>query len=164
MIVRPWMLAPAVVIVAIVAAILVLSRQPASVVQVPSAPPHDLPVAATAAAPSVSAPPAPVVSALPSAPLPAPAAMSEGDLMTELRADADSNPTRALALAQDAERRFPDSQYAPEYEMIKIKALYKLDRPSEGRGAAEKMVNQYPGNPFANEVEKHTGAHPHVPH
>ena len=84
--------------------------------------------------------------------------------MKELRADQDSNPERALALAQQAERRFPDSVDAPEYEMIKVKSLYKLGRDGEGRGAAEKMVNQYPGNSFAIEVERNTGAHPHISH
>jgi len=42
--------------------------------------------------------------------------------------------------------------------------LYRLGKPSEGRGAAEAMVNKYPSSPWALEVEKQTGAHPYVQH
>jgi TolA-binding protein len=84
--------------------------------------------------------------------------------MQRLRAIEDSDPAQALDLARDGDRRFPKSRDSAERAMIEVKSLAREGKLSEARGAAEVMVNQYPGTPWALEVERHTGAHPHVRH
>jgi hypothetical protein len=81
--------------------------------------------------------------------------------MTRLRAIASSDPTAAVELAREGNRRFPDSADAPERTSILIHALSALDRPSDARGEAEDMVNHYPDSPWVQEVERFTGAHRH---
>jgi hypothetical protein len=83
--------------------------------------------------------------------------------MTHLRAIQDSDPAQALVLARDGNARFPESADAAERAEIVVKSLALLGKPSEARREAEAMVNRYPGTPWALEVEKHTGAHPHRP-
>jgi hypothetical protein len=107
------------------------------------------PPAARSAAPTTPAPPA------------EPPPADEASLMTRLRAAAASDPARAVALARDGNRRFPDSADAPERTSILVHALAALDRPSEARGEAEDMVNRYPDSAWVQEVERFTGAHRH---
>jgi hypothetical protein len=75
-----------------------------------------------------------------------------------------SNPTRALEMAREGQKRWPHSKRAAEFARTEVKCLYALGKPSEGRGAAEAMVNKYVGSPWALEVERETGAHPYVNH
>ena len=85
-------------------------------------------------------------------------------LAGEMHALEDSDPERALELAERGQALWPAGPRAPEFAASRVKCLYRLDRPSEGRGAAEAMVNKYPTSPWALEVERQTGAHPHVDH
>jgi TolA-binding protein len=98
-----------------------------------------------------------------SAPL---AAREESDdaSMTRLRQLIDRDPARALALSREHAARFPNSPNAAEASAIEVKALALQGRTSEARGAAEIMVNRYPGSHWAREVEAHTGAHPRIDH
>ncbi|MGA3123146.1 MAG: hypothetical protein ABSF69_20435 [Polyangiaceae bacterium] len=123
---------------------------------------------ASAAQESEPAPIAPALGATPAWSL-APASSAtppsdEASLMQRLRAIEDSDPAQALDLARDGDRRFPKSRDSAERAMIEVKSLAREGKLSEARGAAEVMVNQYPGTPWALEVERHTGAHPHVRH
>jgi len=119
-----------------------------------------------------AAPPEPPAAAVPSAlPRPPPAAASsavqdasEDSMAAAMHALEDSSPERALALARRGRALWPRGPRAPEFAATEVKCLYRLGRPSEGRGAAEAMVNQYPTSPWALEVEKQTGAHPYVNH
>jgi hypothetical protein len=43
-----------------------------------------------------------------------------------------------------------------------VKSLARQGKASEARAEAEEMVNKYVGTSWAREVERHTGAHPHV--
>jgi hypothetical protein len=102
----------------------------------------------------------------PSATTASSAAISPTDavMAAEMHALEDSAPERALALAQRGQALWPEGPRAPEFAAAEVKCLYRLGRPSDGRGAAEAMVNKYPTSPWALEVEKQTGAHPHVDH
>ncbi|HEY0464359.1 MAG TPA: hypothetical protein VGC79_09135 [Polyangiaceae bacterium] len=116
--------------------------------------------------------PSPARAALPAAPPrppppPASAATvkpSEDSLAAEMHALEDSSPEQALDLARRGRALWPTGPRAPEFAATEVKCLYRLGMPSEGRGAAEAMVNQYPTSPWALEVEKQTGAHPYVNH
>jgi hypothetical protein len=117
------------------------------------------------------APASPVAPAAPPAPAPKPPAavparkelspMSETLLMARLREAAKSDSALAITLAEDGNRRFPDSAAAPERESILIHALANAERRSEARGRAEYMVNHYPDSDWVREVEAFTGAHRH---
>lgn len=120
-----------------------------------SAPPH--PALATDAAVRMAPSPEPIVSA--AAPEP-----TDDALATTMHALEDTNPERALSLARQGQARWPAGPRAPEFAATEVKCLYRLGKPSEGRGAAEAMVNKYPSSPWALEVEKQTGAHPYVNH
>jgi len=124
------------------------------------------PVAAATPAPASS-----VAPAAPPAPAPTPPAaatarkelspMTETRLMARLREVAKSDSALAITLAEDGNRRFPDSADAPERESILIHALANAERRSEARGRAEYMVNHYPDSEWVREVEAFTGAHRH---
>ncbi len=113
------------------------------------------------------APPA-IASAVPPAvapAVPAPAATGpaadDASLMERLRKVQDSDPVLARQLAEEGQRRFPNSPDAAERAALGIKALARQGRISEARGEAERMVNQYSGTQWALDVERNTGAHPH---
>jgi hypothetical protein len=63
--------------------------------------------------------------------------------MVRLRSTKESDPTAAIGLARDGNRRFPDSADAPERTSILIHALASQGASSEAR------------------VEQFTGAHRH---
>jgi hypothetical protein len=88
----------------------------------------------------------------------------EADLMQRLRRIRAEDPELAVQLAREGNARFPDSDGAPERASVMIHALAALGRPSEARGEAEQMVNDYPDTPWAAEIEAFTGAHPHRNH
>lgn len=67
----------------------------------------------------------------------------------------------AIQLARDGNRRFPDSDSAPERASILIHALADEGQPSQARGEAEYMVNHYPDSEWVREAERFTGAHRH---
>lgn len=69
-------------------------------------------------------------------------------------------PEEVLALVEQARSAFPHSPEVPEWWKHKIDALSALDRWSEARGEAERMVREHQGSAFAREVQIATGAHP----
>lgn len=110
--------------------------------------------------------PASTLSAAPNSASPASAAppLSDQSLASEMHALEDSNPARALELARQGQSLWPNGPRAAEFAATEVKCLYRLGKPSEGRGAAETMVNRYVGSPWAIEVERQTGAHAYVNH
>jgi hypothetical protein len=100
-------------------------------------------------------------SAVPAASAPPADLPSEGLLMDRLRAIKGTDAARAVALAREGSRRFPDSPDDPERASILIHALASLGRASEARAEAERMVNQAPDSPWVTEIETFTGAHRH---
>jgi hypothetical protein len=132
----------------------VVRSEPRAVVTAPSTPASEsLPALASASARVESLP-----SSLATQP-PTPDA-----LVASVHALEDSNPERALELARRGQELWPAGPHAAEFAAAEVKCLYRLGRPSEGRGAAEAMVNKYPTSPWALEVERQTGAHPYVNH
>jgi hypothetical protein len=120
--------------------------------------------------PRLSRPPV-VDASAPSAPLPAPKKaviakpkpLSETELMDRLRKAQDTDEYQlSYDLAREGLRRFPDSSDAPEMAAMVVKSLARQGKASEARAEAEEMVNKYVGTSWAREVERHTGAHPHV--
>jgi len=116
--------------------------------------------------PEPSAVPEPDALPLPTEPAPSAvvAAPMEASLAAQMHTLEDASPERALDLARQGQALWPSGSRAPEFAATEVKCLYRLGKPSEGRGAAEAMVNKYPSSPWALEVEKQTGAHPYVQH
>jgi hypothetical protein len=121
------------------------------------------PVAAANPPPAADPVAAPVPSvARESARAPGPdASLDEESLLTQLRSLVDVDPARAYELAKRGLSLFPSSSSAPEMAALAVKSLARQGKRSEARGEAETMVNRYPDSPWAREVERHTGAHPH---
>jgi hypothetical protein len=94
--------------------------------------------------------------------LPPSTTLDEAALMARLRGIEDADPAQALDLAREGNRRFPESADAAERAAIVVKSLARTGHLSEARGEAETMVNRYAGTPWALDVERHMGAHPHV--
>jgi outer membrane protein assembly factor BamD (BamD/ComL family) len=92
-----------------------------------------------------------------------PKLLDESELMERLRKAQDTDDYRlSYDLAREGLRRFPDSPDAPEMAAMVVKSIARQGKISEARAEAEEMVNKYPGTTWAREVERHTGAHPHV--
>ncbi len=87
--------------------------------------------------------------------------MNEKVLMARLREVAKTDSAAAITLAEDGNRRFPDTTDAPERESILIHALANAERRNEARGRAEFMVNHYPDSDWVRQIEAFTGAHRH---
>lgn len=84
----------------------------------------------------------------------------EALLMKPLRGLVETDPSEAIALAREAESRFPQSERASEREWSVVKALVNLKRFHEARDLAQVMVDRYPGDPWAAEVERHLLVYP----
>jgi hypothetical protein len=92
-----------------------------------------------------------------------PKLLKEPELMERLRKAQDTDEYQlSYDLAREGLRRFPDSPDAPEMAAMVVKSLARQGKASEARAEAEEMVNKYVGTSWAREVERHTGAHPHV--
>jgi len=89
---------------------------------------------------------------------------TDDSLVAQVHALEDASPQRALDLARKGQALWPSGPRAAEFAASEVKALFRLGKPSEGRAAAEAMVNKYPSSARALEVEKQTGAHPYVQH
>jgi hypothetical protein len=87
--------------------------------------------------------------------------LEEAQLMARLRQLAEHDPQRAVAVAREGNRRFPDSPQAPERTSILIHALAEEGESMKARGEAEEMVNHYPDSDWVREIERFTGAHRH---
>ena len=86
-------------------------------------------------------------------------AQSEPELVRTLSEIWQSDPQRALALAEQGESRFGDSPRAVERRLYEIKALVKLGRIGSARTRAERYLERYPPGPMTDEVEQLTGVH-----
>lgn len=139
----------------------------------PSPPPRQ----AVEPAPVAVTPTAPVPGPAPAAPPPvspaakprrSPAAdagrlLDEAALLARINALGPSDLPLSLALAREGVARFPDSPNAPEFHMNIAKSLLHLGRLEEARDEARLMLEKYPGNHFALEVEHHLLRNPPNP-
>ena len=78
---------------------------------------------------------------------------SEGALLLQARRYLASNPASALALTDDAARRFPDGPLAPEREVLAIEALAHLGREPEARARLAAFRGRYPASPHLARLE-----------
>jgi len=77
---------------------------------------------------------------------------TEADLLQSAQAALRSNPGRALALAREHQRRFPNGALAQEREVIAIEALSKLGRTDDARSRAGRFKEQYPHSAHQRKV------------
>ncbi|HSS38444.1 MAG TPA: hypothetical protein VLT58_06725 [Polyangia bacterium] len=127
------------------------------------APPAQPPAAVEPVAPA-ALPAAPAVTPPPKRPALSEheiAQLDETRLMARLRAAAESDPSLAITLAREGNRRFPHGADVPERTSILIHALATTGQSMEARGEAERMVNDLPDSAWVREVERFTGAHRH---
>jgi len=87
----------------------------------------------------------------------------ETELLQELAATFQSDPRRALVLAEQGERRFGESPRAVERRLFEIKALVADGRIGKARSKAERYLELYPPGPMTDEVERLTGVHRRPP-
>jgi hypothetical protein len=62
------------------------------------------------------------------------------------------DPTHALAVLDDHERRFPDGKLAESANVTRILALCQMGRASEARGERDRFLSRYPRSPFSSRV------------
>src|SRR5664279_1320062 len=79
----------------------------------------------------------------------------ETSMLAKLHELAHTDPPLSLRLAREAVARFPDGPNAPEFEWNVVKALVNMEHWDEARQEARFMVEKYPGNSFAEDVEHH---------
>jgi hypothetical protein len=84
---------------------------------------------------------------------------NEAEHLGALAALWQSDPARALTLAEEGEKRFGESPRAVERRLFEIKALVKLGRIGSARTRAERYLAAYPPGPMTDEVERLTGVH-----
>jgi hypothetical protein len=80
--------------------------------------------------------------------------------IAHLRAVARTDPARALVLAQEGTRRFPQGFFSQEREAIAIRSLVSLGRVSEARARAERFLTAYPRGPAAESIRASVGLSP----
>ncbi len=100
-------------------------------------------------------PPPPPVAPV-AAPDPTPQASPEesGNLAT-IRAETD--PARALQLANDGHYQFPQGGLYPDREVIAIRSLLRLQRQDEAKGRAQRFLQRFPAHPQAPLVRRMAG-------
>jgi hypothetical protein len=86
-------------------------------------------------------------------------ALDEPALMGKLRQSVPTDPAVAVTLADDGEKRFPNSQFREEREALAIRALINLQRIGAARGRAYPFLERYPNGPYSHEVAAMTGVH-----
>lgn len=116
----------------------------------PSASPEPAAVEALAPAtpaPEVSGAAKPATRAAPIAPL------SEAELLEQARRSLKSDPSRALARANEHRSRFPGGALVQEREVIAIKALRQLGRTAEADSRADAFAKAFPGSAFQRKLK-----------
>jgi hypothetical protein len=86
--------------------------------------------------------------------------MDDATLMQRLRETVKSDPAQATTLAEEGERRFPDSPFAEERGALAIDALINQQRIGAARARAEDFLARYPNGPYSVHVALMTGVHP----
>lgn len=130
---------------------------PAAVVApvAPTPPAEPAPVAvpgpSDATTSEAAAPKAKPAAPLPSKPTP-PAAPSEADLLEQARTALKSDPSRALARANEAAQRYPRGVLVQEREVLAIQALRRLGRSAEADRRAEAFAKAFPGSAFQRKL------------
>ena len=88
---------------------------------------------------------------------PGPDFVREAKLVAQARRSLGGNPSRALALTEEAANEFPRGQLVEEREAIAIRALAKLGRDAAARSRAERFLRKHAKGPHADAVRRATG-------
>jgi hypothetical protein len=88
-----------------------------------------------------------------------PVPLDESALMASLRASVKPEPAKAVALADEGERRFAESPLAEERRALAIRALINLQRIGVARSQAYGFLERYPNGPYSAEIAAMTGVH-----
>ncbi|MCC6215181.1 MAG: hypothetical protein IT376_09950 [Polyangiaceae bacterium] len=118
-------------------------------------PPAASPAGSAEAATSAQgeAPPQPQAGTSPSAAAkPANSGAAEVSLLATAQAALRSDPSRALALVSEHERRFPHGALVQEREVVRIEALRRLGKAGEARDRASKFERDYPDSAHRRKV------------
>jgi hypothetical protein len=93
---------------------------------------------------------------IPAPPAPPPSLQEEMELLGRTRGALRGDPARALALAEEGQRRFPPPHgvYREEREAIAILALADLGRRDEARRRSERFLLLYPDSPMSGRVRR----------
>jgi hypothetical protein len=84
----------------------------------------------------------------------------EAASMQRLRALRTTAPLEAFALAEELEARFPNGRDAAERSYLAVRSLVELRRFHEARDRAKSMVERFPGDPYALDVQRHLLVNP----
>jgi outer membrane protein assembly factor BamD (BamD/ComL family) len=84
----------------------------------------------------------------------------ETALMDRIRKDVRADPQTAVNLADEGEKRFPDSPLREEREALAIDALINMQKMGSARGRADFFLRRYPNGKYAAHVGNMTGVHP----
>lgn len=118
---------------------------------VPGPPPTPTPSEITARQPA-SVEPSPSARSRAPAPARRSAAQNELGLLGRARAALTEQPARALRLARQHGRSFPNSQFAQEREVIAIEALRRLGREQAAQNRADHFKRQFPDSAHNQKV------------
>lgn len=77
---------------------------------------------------------------------------SESDLLGRAQAALRADPNRALSLAAEHRRKFPNGVLAQEREVLSIEALERLGRHKEAVSRAEGFLRSFPGSAHRSKV------------
>ncbi len=78
-------------------------------------------------------------------------------LLAETRRALAADPARALALAEQGQRQFPNGLFQEERQAIAIFALVRLNRQDQARTRASRFLARHPTGPFSERVRMQTG-------
>lgn len=84
----------------------------------------------------------------------------EAGLMEHIRKTVKSDPQTAVTLADEGEKRYPDSPMREEREALAIDALINMQKMGSARGRADFFLRRYPNGKYAAHVGNMTGVHP----
>ena len=133
----------------------------------PAAPPRKAPprsaYRAVPAGPTTPARPSPAspapARAAPVAPATA-APSTEASLVQRARSALEADPAQALALADEADDRFPSGALVEERQVVAIEALVRLGRVDEARTRGSHFLRRFPASVHQRRVETLLGADP----
>ncbi|MDF2693760.1 MAG: hypothetical protein K0S65_2143 [Labilithrix sp.] len=115
---------------------------------------HSLPTAAPAVAAASAPRPSSVVPSAKSSPsADAPPSVSELEVARRAQAMLASNPGRALAMADQLARDFPNGEFVQEREAIAVEALARVGRKEEALQRARALLRRFPRTPYAARLE-----------
>jgi hypothetical protein len=80
-----------------------------------------------------------------------------------VRAEVERDPARAIALADEADRRFPEGRHADERSLLRMRSLVNLGRIGAARDEATTFFRRHGDSPLGEDVWRLTGVHPPPP-